>query len=258
MKQLIFIAFLLLAVQFSCAITTESANLRIDFTLKPAITTSTAVLGIASVINPLARNDTKGYLIAATTAIPPAPAVPTAGAYNQRAVTLYYDVIVSVQKDRYQRDSTVIADIVIINKGDVPDRDAALIYYLYDITKNKTYGESREMFEEVPPLCSRGTWNESKQMCFYLGQYLSPNIYKIQRNITLPVNATYGDWRFVAEYETQVQPKIVVYDSFQVVSILNYLLIFLLIIGIIVFYRYTKKQNQPKQKQLGITAPKNI
>ena len=239
-----------MAAQFSYAVTTESADIGIDFTLKPAINTSTIVLGITSVINPLARNDTKGYLITRPAAAA-APGVPGAGeGVPKQAITLYYDIILSVQKDRYPRDSMVIADIVIINKGDTPDRDAALIYYLYNVATNTTYGISKEMFEEVPPLCDYGIWNETKQMCYYLDQYFSPNIYNLQRNITLPPEAKYGEWRFVVEYETQVQPKIIVYDSFSVLLTINYFTVLLLIIGAIIFYRYTKSQTKLQDRKL--------
>lgn len=248
MKLLPTIMFLLIASRLSYSITAESANIGIDFTLNPSINTSTAFLGITSIINPLARNDTKGYLIYEVAPVPPTGTTAPGGGVPGQAVTLYYDIIVSVRKDSYPRDSIIIADIIIINKRDASDRDSILTYYLYNIATNTTYGISTEILEEVLPLCNNGKWNETSQICYDSTHFFPPNIYRLQKNITLPPHAVYGEWRFVIEYETPVQPLIIVYDRFQVISN-NYLTFILIAVAVYAFYKYTKSQTQhPNQK----------
>ena len=96
----------------------------------------------------------------------------------------------NVQKDVYNKEDIVEAEIIILNKGDIPDIDTVLIYYLTDLLGNK-FGVSREQFQEVP---------------------IGKNI--LNRNIKLPTNALYGEWRFNVEYYTLTQPTIFVYDTF--------------------------------------------
>lgn len=105
-----------------------------------------------------------------------------------------YDVIVSSRYDRFEFNDKIVADILIKNTGDLPDEDTVLTYYLIS-PDGKKFGETREQILEVP-----------------VGETL------LTRSITLPVGAEKGHWEFRTEYETVVQKKIEVYDSFEVVS----------------------------------------
>ncbi len=104
-----------------------------------------------------------------------------------------YDVIVEVDRHKYEPSDIVKAEIVIFNTGDIPDEDTVLIYWL---EKNgERYGEVKEQFLEIP-----------------VGKTF------LNKAIALPSDSELGEWRFVAEYYTVVQPKIKVYDSFEVVE----------------------------------------
>ncbi len=103
-----------------------------------------------------------------------------------------YDVIVTTENTRYDTDSTISATITIVNTGDTPDEDTVLTYWLQD-NQGNVYGETREQILEVPV----GTTT-------------------LTREVSLPLNSKPGEWRFVATYETVVQPIISVHDSFEV------------------------------------------
>jgi hypothetical protein len=104
----------------------------------------------------------------------------------------FYDVIVNLVKDKYEPEQEIKADILIKNTGDLPDEDTVLVYWLEDPSR-KRFGETKEQILEVPA-----------------GETV------LRRSVTLPSDTMLGEWRFVAEYNTVVQPQIVVYDSFEV------------------------------------------
>lgn len=109
----------------------------------------------------------------------------------------FYDVIVDTERHKYGANEIIVADITIINTGDLPDQDTELIYYLLDAQGNK-YGEVKEQLLEVPA----GTT-------------------KLEKEIALPEGVLIGEWTFNVEYYTVVQPKIHVYDTFQVIDNMN-------------------------------------
>jgi len=166
-----------------------------------------------------------------------------AGEYPYGVSTAYYDVIVNVLGMFYGQGDVVEAEITLINKGDVPDRDAILVYYLLS-SENKKYGGAREVFEEVPPF----SYNESQ--CRRAGGRIEPItlncITVLSRSIMLPLNKEQGQWKFMVEYETQVQPKIVVYDTFYVgvqylLIVLLAIIVFLVVLLILILYMKGKK-----------------
>lgn len=105
-----------------------------------------------------------------------------------------YDVIVDVNKNKYEPVDEVSAKITIINMGDIPDEDTIMIYWL-TMPNGDKWGETKEQFYEVPP-----------------GEKV------LEKTIALPNNAELGEWKFNVDYFTVVQPVIQVYDSFEVVE----------------------------------------
>lgn len=127
----------------------------------------------------------------------------------------YYDVIVNVldepkrdifsvlnipilsKKTVFSPGSVVPIEIILINKGDIPDRDAVLDYYL--LWDDQRYSETREQLFEVE-----------------VGET------RLKRRINIPSDAGYGEWKIFVEYTTERQPKITVYDSFEVVEAMGF------------------------------------
>ena len=105
-----------------------------------------------------------------------------------------YDVIVSNVYDKYSNDEKITANVIIKNTGDVPDKDTVLTYWLV-APDGQVYGETKEQFLEMPV-----------------------GVTVLRKSITLPQGASPGDWKFMARYDTVVQPTIEVQDSFSVVT----------------------------------------
>jgi uncharacterized membrane protein len=94
----------------------------------------------------------------------------------------------------YEPGDEVKAKITINNTGDLADADTILTYFL--ITPDgKIIEGSKEQFIEVPP--GRST---------------------IYRKIGIPESAQLGRYKFAVVYETTVQPRITVYDTFELVE----------------------------------------
>jgi len=117
-----------------------------------------------------------------------------------------YDVIVAVVNDKYEVASKVSADITILNTGDVPDEDTILVYWLEDSVGN-VFGETKEQFLEIPP-----------------GRKV------LRKSISLPENSVLGQWKFKVDYFTVVQPKVSVFDSFEVVEKVPFLFVTCLLV----------------------------
>jgi hypothetical protein len=103
-----------------------------------------------------------------------------------------YDVIVTNVYDTWDVGESVAADVLIKNTGDMPDQDTVLTYWLEDSGGNR-FSETKEQFLEIPV-----------------------GVMNLRRELPLPSMSAEGEWRFRAEYETVVQPKINVYDAFLV------------------------------------------
>jgi len=191
------------ATQFS------SGNYTVDVVFNPSVLTDTTNF----VFNPIVSNATKGYkyIVPSVSVITAAPG----GRGFKKVSALYYDVIVDVHKDRYLIESNVTANITIINKGHVPDKDAVLTYYLKG-PNGEIYDEHREYREEVLPTCDFGHYDDMIDMCVLNKYNYTANKWVQQRTLTLPLNTVSGQWRFMVEYDTDVQPLIQVWDSFEV------------------------------------------
>lgn len=155
---------------------------------------------------------------------------------------VYYYVTSNVLKDEYASGEKVTAVILIKNMGDEPDRDAKLTYYL--VTPNGTiFGKRIELFNEVPPfyydkekcLYAGGTFNKTSGQCITI----------LKRSVLLPFGAELGEWRFKITYETEVQPKVEVLDTFMVVK-QTLALILLIITVLILFVLTTRRSNKIK------------
>lgn len=111
-----------------------------------------------------------------------------------RPKPVLYDVIVHMVEAAYEPGDAAKAKIEINNTGDIADNDTILTYFLIT-SDGKIIEGSKQQFFEVPP--GRST---------------------IYRKITLPETAQLGRYKFVVVYETTFQPKITVYDTFELVE----------------------------------------
>jgi hypothetical protein len=190
------------------------------------------------VINIGATTDKKGHLYRMTSS----GIVSTAGTGGGgSAVTLYYDVLVDVKEQRVKKDQNVNAEITIINKGYVPDNDGILTTYLLSPNGTK-YKEQIAQFELIPPTCEFGKYDWYEDTCLdSLGQNVSqPHKTIIDRELALPTDAQYGEWKFQVEYQTNVQPLIKVFDTFEV-YITDYSLFILAAIAVFAYLKRGKK-----------------
>lgn len=163
--------------------------------------------------------------------------------------TPYYDVMIEGVKANYNVESIISFNITLINKGDVPDRDAILTYYLLSPTTIKI-GESREIFEEIPPTCPNATYNRYEDICKYKNESVfEPLKTVLEREIALPLDTTKGQWKVYAEYETEIQPLIEVYKAFRVGPMR---LSFMALVGILLLIYFIKSNNSKKGKYLNI------
>lgn len=172
------------------------------------------------IIDPTATRETKGFLYRFSV-----PIIVPEGR-GRRVISIYYDVIVDVERDKYKIDEIIKAEITIINKGYWPDRDGILVSYLVS-PSGKRFREKLKEFELIPPTCHNAEYDYYQKLCIKLNNdTFSPTVHIDTRLMTLPEDAELGEWRFVVEYETRVQPKIIVFDTFEVIFVDNLLLIF--------------------------------
>ena len=135
--------------------------------------------------------------------------------------------------------------IKIINKGDTPDRDAELRYYLVK-PNNEPLKETITIFEEVPPLI----YDEERCITYedaYMDKVTGNCITIINAELPLPEEKIYGQWLVVAEYHTEIQPKLKVQDNFFVVR-QDWLAIILIIGVIFAYFRSNHKKIRVKKK----------
>ncbi len=197
----------------------NSSDYKIDFVIKPSSILESSDYKIYSVLNPTSNPTTKGWLFysefeVVSVVIP--PTTPGGGVYRTIS-TKYYDVEIDVFEDKYRQNQKISANITIINKGYTPDRDAILTTYLFkDGTK---YREKREYFELVDPTCNpEFVYQRDTGLCENTnGQTEIGNKFVILRELYAPMYADLGEWKFVAEYDTSIQPLITVYDTFELV-----------------------------------------
>lgn len=226
----------------------------IDFTTKPGLTGDEQIM---SVTNPTAANSTqidRGFIH-----LPVSGAVTPGGGsegyphgqvpikQSQRAVSLYYDVIVDVLKDKYTPQEFIHARLIIINKGHFPDRDGELYSYLLDPYENK-WREWNQTFELIPPTCPIGRYNPYSDVCVYEDYEYPPEKTLLYRNMTLPQNASLGEWSFYIEYETHIQPKITSYDTFEVVTRVRNVWVIIAFLLFLLFYYYREKSRKKSEE----------
>jgi len=206
MRKILFILFILILCSFTSSVVTTSSNYKIQYTILPSFSTP----NIDTVINPISNNFSKGWLYRP-------PDILRAGFYKISDV--YYDVIVDVLDDKYMRGKKVEFTITIINKGKEPDMDGILIYYIEDPHGN-VYQSKKEVFELVPPTCPDGVYDRYKDKCILGQKELEPKTFVLLRDLTIPDKGIEGEWKIYVTYESFVQPKIEVYDSFYVYKFL--------------------------------------
>jgi hypothetical protein len=207
-----------------------------DFVIgKPAIQSNSTLYINDMVINIGATTEKKAHLYR----IVSGAIITPSGGGGGSIITLYYDVLVNVKKDRYTRDENIEAEIIIINKGHIPDRDGKLTTYLLSPNGTMYKGQSAE-FELIPPTCEIGNYDWYEDVCISGDNIYEPKKTVITREIAPPLNAKIGEWKFVVEYETRLQPLIKVYDSFEI-YVLDYVSYVILALIILLAYHYRKK-----------------
>lgn len=248
MRLLILLIIVLLASSVYGEIA-KAPGLKVDFVVKSPSLSKAENISIASVVNPTANEDLKGHLyIKVIEAI--APVSGATGIPGKKVTTLYYDVLAEVKRDRYKVDDIIETEVTIINKGYVPDRDGILVTYLEDPDENK-FREKRMVFELIPPTCPRGFYDWYEDVCD-LGnnETEEPRKTVIQRNLTAPTKASLGEWRYVAEYETTIQPPIYAYDPFEIYRGTTIMLLWILVgLVTLALLRKTKKRLRFKFKK---------
>lgn len=188
------------------------------------------------------------------------PVFPTSmggGFISKKVSTPYYDLIIWLSKDRYEKKDLIEYKITIINKGYEPDRDGVMKIYLKD-PRNHTYRESQMTFELIPPTCRIGDYDQYNDTCVTAdGRSYPPSKTIIPGNMTAPIDAITGEWKFYVEYQTYIQPLIVSYLSFDIYKTTFPILIWLLVIilGMAVARKYVKVVKDKKKKKLEVVVP---
>lgn len=242
-KFLFFVSIFLVSIS-SCYATKQCENNYCnDFVVKPSFTSSVDSYKNHVVLNPATNPEKKGHLFEEIAGI----ADVITGGSSGGASTLYYDVEIKVLNKLVTRESFIKAQVTIINKGHIPDKDGALYTYLLSPSGNK-YMEKKKEFEQVPPTCPGSSYDIKKDVCIYPnGTSIKPIKYVESIEAYLPTNASVGEWKYYAEYESRSQPLIKAWDSFAVVTG-N---IPLIIIGtsIIIFATRRKKDDKNQSKK---------
>ena len=160
-------------------------------------------LGVLSFIRPSVVS-----VISEVSPIPP----PTSGA--GKGAVLYYDIIVIMKQGSYKAGEYAEAFITIANKGYTPDRDSELTYYL--ALNNQTITGRKLIIEQTPPIsfdrvnCERHIYSDfTNNQCLTI----------IEAKVYIPKDAKSGRAMFVVEYDTQIQPLLKSFDSFEVEKI---------------------------------------
>ncbi len=250
------IIILILVLLFLPIISAEQAcgdRYCFDYTIgKPSGKSTSDTYNFDYVINSMTNDDTKGHLYKQIIEAIEIRLDTGGPAKKKAASTIYYDVIADIDKDRYRINDMIKAEITIINKGWEPDRDGILVSYLIDSDGNK-FRERRVEFELVPPTCPRADYDYAIDKC--IGEFNStfePLKTVIKRNMTLPPESIEGEWRFMVEYETQIQPMITAYDSFSVIRYQDMMWMMVLVVmgGLIYFVYLEEKKRADNQHAL--------
>lgn len=160
---------------------------------------------------------------------------------------VYYDVIINKVNLFYFQNDRMAPEFVIINKGDTPDKDAVLTYWL-QTPKGTILYKTREVFEEVPQICSNGDYDRYKDVCVYTnGTEYAPFKVVLEREFLL--TSEIGEYKIFVTYEAE--NTIDVYKSFTVVPkdwfkllLIMASIVLLIIILFIVLFRRKKKEAQ--------------
>jgi len=190
------------------------------------------------VMNPGTDEDKKGHLFTEIGAI--ISVITGGGAHG--VSTVYYDLEVDVRKLWYGKYDIIEADVTIINKGYEPDRDGSLLTYLVGPDGTR-YLEKKKEFELIPPTCPNGTYDRYEDVCVYQGKKLEPKKYIETIKMAFPQNAQVGEWKVYAEYESRVQPKIIAWDSF---ALITGNITLLMISGGILLFAFRKRKEKNK------------
>jgi hypothetical protein len=166
------------------------------------------------------------------------------GGGQLKTSTLYYDVILSLDKTKYTEKDTIHATLIIINKGYVPDRDGILTWYIQDLKTNKSYFEDSHPFELIPPTCVQGRYNSYTDKCeLYNGSITESLKWSMQANVSIPTNATLGQWMFNVRYKSYIQPEIEAYKGFEVYTPYFNWWILIIIAGILIYLERRRRQH---------------
>lgn len=180
------------------------------------------------------------------------PAEPPMGAATRLEKPTYYDVIPEVEHNIYYNNDIIKANITIVNRGHNPDRDGRLLSYIQDKNGNN-YSRQQWHFELVPPTCPIGDFRLLEKVCQTAHGNYTPDLFVLEREINLPRNPKSGEWLFIVEYETGIQPLLVDYDSYELRSRFPFIL--WVIIGIILiaflrqYFKFKKKAKEKKKSE---------
>lgn len=153
-----------------------------------------------------------------------------------------YDLRVKILEKKAEPGDDILAEIIIINNWNVPDYDAIMTHYLITPDGRKV-GETLEQIMEAPP-------GETKLL----------------RSITLPHNASLGEWRFFVAYDTVIQPTVKAYSPFRVFEEVTFYIKYKTTINIIIgligfwfifFYKRDKEEETKKKKRWVIWKKKD-
>lgn len=215
----------------------------IDMTVKPSLDAG----NIESVMNPTAWSNNTNNIDLGFLLIP--VSVATGGGGGGRGTSLYYDVIIDVEKDKYETKEILNITIIIINKGHMPDRDGKLYTYIESPTGQR-WREWERMEEVIPPTCPEGRYDFYDDVCLLNnGTILNSTKWVLNRMITLPNEPEIGEWKAYAEYASFTQPRIKVFDSFEVYLRMYNIWLLIAIICFILFIVFDKRRSQKKPKR---------
>ncbi len=159
-------------------------------------------------------------------------------------ITPQYDIIISVKKSMYQRSDNVEAEIIIISKMNQDDTNGYLTTYLF--SNNKTYKSQDVNITIIPPTCQKDYYyNWYEDICVGADNITDAKKTVITRKVALPTDARFGEWRLYAEFKTDNQATIKIFDRFNVYSMEYAIAIF----GIVGYFAFTS--SKPKKKGEG-------
>lgn len=189
--------------------------------------------------------------------------IQSSGGYVQiiKAVTPFYDLLLEIDKDLYlsqpnnffrflyYKDDIINFNITIVNRGDIADKDAELKYYLLS-PNNTIYKENKQIFIEVPITCVVGEYDIQSNSCKINNTYIPSEAFTINDQMTLPLGAERGEWKFVTYYNSTAQTPFDVSTTFEVGKKFNYIyLIVLCIILTIIYILLATRKGEDNEKE---------